>query len=149
MRLQPLFHFAIISALSAFACKAQLTFSGNVAPPVTESPDASSGLSSIYVLDNTSGVTASYTAASSSTPVRWMRFSSIGGGYAEEVTPVRNGNVTSVTLTRDDMGYIVVEGTSRKCYWVGNYANHPCELRGLAIGPEQDCMSASLIFSGA
>ncbi len=148
MRLQPLFHFAIISALSAFACKAQLTFSGNVAPPVTESPDASSGLSSIYVLDNTSGVTASYTAASSSTPVRWMRFSSLGGGYAEEVTPVRNGNVTSVTLTRDDMGYIVVEGTSRKCYWVVNYANHPCELRGLAIAPEQDCMSASLVFSG-
>ena len=107
MRLQPLFHLAIISALSAFACKAQLTFSGNVAPPVTESPDASSGLSSIYVLDNTTGVTASYTASSSSVPVRWMRFSSLGGGYAEEITPVMYFNVTSDTLTRDYMGYLV------------------------------------------
>lgn len=148
MRLQPLFHFVLMSALSTVVCKAQLTFSGNALPPVTDTPEASSGLSAIYVIDGTAGVTASYAAATSSAPVRWMRFSSLGGGYAEEITPVRNGNVSSVTLTGDDMGYIVEEGTTRKCYWVVNYANHTCNLQELSIAPEQDCMSASLNFSG-
>lgn len=138
-----------MSALSTVVCKAQLTFSGNVLPPVSDTPEASSGLSAIYVIDGTAGVTASYTAASSSTPVKWMKFSSLGGGYAQEVASTQTGNVSSVTLSGDDMGYIVEEGTSRKCYWIVNYANHRCEMRGLSIAPEQDCMSASLTFSGS
>lgn len=138
-----------MSALSTVVCKAQLTFSGNVLPPVSDTPEASSGLSAIYVIDGTAGVTASYTAASSSTPVKWMKFSSLGGGYAQEVASTQTGNVSSVTLSGDDMGYIVEEGTSRKCYWIVNYANHRCDMRGLSIAPEQDCMSASLTFSGS
>ena len=138
-----------MSALSTVVCKAQLTFSGNVLPPVSDTPEASSGLSAIYVIDGTAGVTASYTAASSSTPVKWMKFSSLGGGYAQEVASTQAGNVSSVTLSGDDMGYIVEEGTSRKCYWIVNYANHRCDMRGLSIAPEQDCMSASLTFSGS
>ncbi|MDE6359813.1 MAG: gliding motility-associated C-terminal domain-containing protein [Muribaculaceae bacterium] len=138
-----------MSALSTVVCKAQLTFSGNVLPPVSDTPEASSGLSAIYVIDGTAGVTASYTAASSTTPVKWMKFSSLGGGYAQEVASTQTGNVSSVTLSGDDMGYIVEEGTSRKCYWIVNYANHRCDMRGLSIAPEQDCMSASLTFSGS
>lgn len=138
-----------MSALSTVVCKAQLTFSGNVLPPVSDTPEASSGLSAIYVIDGTAGVTASYTAASSSTPVKWMKFSSLGGGYAQEVASTQTGNVSSVTLSGEDMGYIVEEGTSRKCYWIVNYANHRCDMRGLSIAPEQDCMSASLTFSGS
>lgn len=138
-----------MSALSTVVCKAQLTFSGNVLPPVSDTPEASSGLSAIYVIDGTAGVTASYTAASSSTPVKWMKFSSLGGGYAQEVASTQTGNISSVTLSGDDMGYIVEEGTSRKCYWIVNYASHRCDMRGLSIAPEQDCMSASLTFSGS
>lgn len=136
------------SAFFSFKAEAQLAFSGNIHPAVTETPEASSGLSAVYVLERTDGVTASYTASSSANSVRWFKFSALGGGYAEEVAATRNGNVSSIRLTSEDLGYIVEEGSTRKCYWVTNYANHVCELRDLSIAPEQDCMSASLLFSG-
>lgn len=148
MRFKPLFYFLLTLAFATLRCEAQLSFSGNVNPVVTETPEASSGLSTVYVLDRSQGVTASYTAASSSAPVRWMKFSSLGGGYAEEIPSTKAGNVSSITLGGDDMGYIVEEGTSRKCYWIVNYSNHVCALRDLSIAPEQDCMSASLAFTG-
>lgn len=135
-------------AFATLRAEAQLTFSGNTMPAVTETPESSTGLSAVYVLDRTDGVTANYTATTASSTVRWMRFSSLGGGYAEDIPSSQVGNVSSITLTSDDMGYIVEEGSSRKCFWIVNYANHNCELVDLSIGPEQDCTSASLIFSG-
>lgn len=140
--------YLIVLTSASVEGRAQLAFSGNINQPVTDTPDATTGLSAIYVLNGTDGVTASYTSSSASNRVRWMKFSSLGGGYAEEVPSTQTGNVSSVRLTRDDMGYIIEDGNVRKCYWVVNYANHTCRLNDLAIGPEQDCMSASLLFSG-
>lgn len=141
----------LLLALSAMAAcmpaSAQISFSGNILPVITEKPEASTGLSAVYVLNHTDGVAASYTASSSS-PVKWMRFSALGGGYAQEVPSSTNGNVSSVTLTGEDMGYIVEEGSTRTCFWVVNYANHTCNLQSLSISPEQDCTSASLLFAG-
>lgn len=138
----------LFPAVAALVSQAQLRFSGNILPAITEQADASSGLNAVYVIDQTSGVKASYTAASTSVPVRWMRFSSLGGGYAEDIASTREGNVSSIVLGADDMGYIIEEGTSRTCVWIVNYANHTCVLNDLSIAPEQDCMSASLLFSG-
>jgi gliding motility-associated-like protein len=132
-----------------FSANAALTFSGNALPAITETTDASSGLTAIYILDNTAGVTASYTASSASSQVTWMRFSALGGGYAEDIASSRDGNVSSIQLTADDMGYIVEEGTSRQYFWIVNYANHRCSLENLAISSEQDCMTATLLFTGS
>ncbi len=148
MRFKSLFFIVLIMVLSVFRCEAQLSFSGTINRVLTETPDASSGLSMIYVLDRAEGVIASYTATNESASVRWLKFSALGGGYAEEVSSSKSGNVSSITLTGEDMGYIVEEGTSQKCYWIVNYANHTCELRDLSIATEQDCMSATLLFSG-
>lgn len=139
---------ALVFIASFLPAAAQLTFSGNFRQPVTDTPDASSGLAAVYTLDSTDGVTASYTAATASTPVKWYRFSSLGGGYAQEIPSSRVGNVSSVSLTNEDMGYIVEEGTSRRCFWIVNYENHICSLQHLAISPEQDCLTASLDFTG-
>lgn len=136
----------IIASLQAYS---QLTFSGNAHQAITETPQASTGLTAVYVLDETEGVTASYTASSSSATVKWYRFSNLGGGYAEEIQSSRNGTVSSIILPASDMGYIVEEGASRKCFWIVNYANHTCVLRSLGIAPEQDCTSATLLFNGS
>lgn len=149
MRFQPLIIFILTLVLVAFRSEAQLSFTGNVLPVLSETPDASSGLSSVYILDRTQGVTASYVSTDASASVRWLKFSSLGGGYAEEVASNKSGNVSTITLTGDDMGYIIEDGATQKCYWIVNYANHTCQLRDLSISPEQDCMSATLLFSGA
>lgn len=130
------------------AASAQLTFSGNIRQAITETPEASTGLKAVYVLDQAAGVTASYTAATAASPVRWMKFSTLGGGYAEEIPSTKVGNTSSITLPASDMGYIVEDGTSRQCFWIVNYANHQCRLGSLSIAAEQDCTSATLLFNG-
>lgn len=134
--------------LPGIAAEAQVSFTGNAAAPVIDNPESSTGLSAVYVLSNTAGVTINYTAASASSTVKWMRFSNLGGGYAQDIPSTRVGNVSSVALTSDDMGYIVDEGDRRTCFWVVNYANHPCRLNSIAIAPEQDCLTAALTVDG-
>lgn len=133
---------------SVFGAWAQLSFSGNALPAVKDTPVASTGLAAVFTLDNTAGVRAEYSAASSSATVNWYRFSNLGGGYAEPVASQRDGTISSILLDSSDMGYIIEEGDRRTCVWVVNYANHPCSLGSLSIAPEQDCMMAALSFNG-
>lgn len=134
--------------LAAPTARAQLAFSGSQKPVITVTPESSTGLKAVYVVDNTPGVTASYTAASASSQVTWKRFSNLGGGYAEDVPFTCSGATTSVTLTADDMGYIVEEGGRQTCFWIVNYANHTCSLQALAVNPEADCSTTTLDLTG-
>lgn len=122
-----------------------LTFAGNTLPVVTERPEASTGLDCVYVVSNTAGVTVSYTSRQ---PVTWQRFSSLGGGYAEDVAAVRDGDTYSVTLGTDDIGYIVTDGDRPHYYWIVNYVNHPCRFDDLRLSAEQDCGTVQLDFAG-
>lgn len=135
---------AILFAASAICAGAQLSFEGAAYAPVEVRPEASAGLDCIYVLDGTQGVTASYPSASA----RWYRYGNLGGGYAEEVTAVVDGNASKVSLGSEDMGYIIEDGTSRHYYWLVNYDNHRVSFGSLDMAPEQDCDRARLEFSG-
>ena len=114
--------------------------------PVTIKPDASSGLNDIFVLFSTSGVEASYKAASAN--VRWLKFSNLGGGYAQEVATERNGSDVSIKLETEDMGYIIEDGDARYYFWVTNYANHYASLQALTFDPEQDCDRTRMRLQG-
>ncbi len=124
-----------LAAAVAITGRCALTFTASLAghQPIDVTPASNTGLQHVYVLYNTAGIRAQYTAASSSATVKWYRFSNLGGGFAEEVASYRNGAVSSVDLTADDMGYIVDEGTTRTCYWVVNYANHRANLQQIEI----------------
>lgn len=134
---------------SVLGAAAQLSFSGNALPAITDTPPASTGLAAVYTLSDANGVMATYTASSPAATVNWYRFSNLGGGYAEPVASQRDGAMSSIRLGSSDMGYIVEEGERRTCVWIVNYANHPCSLGSLSIAPEQDCSMAALTFSGA
>lgn len=126
---------------------AQLLFTGAQQPAITVEAEASTGLEAIYVVDNADGVQASYQSVSGS--VEWQRYSNLGGGYAEPVAATAGANgVYSITMGRDDMGYIIKDGTQMHCYWVVNYANHRLQLDGLAIAAEQDCDRTRLELRG-
>ena len=138
-----------LAVTGAAAASAQLSFSGNPLPVITNTPEASTGLKAVYVLHDLLGVKASYTATSPSSQITWKRFSQLGGGFAEEIPFTRQGNVSTVNLTSDDMGFIVEEDGRQTCYYVVNYANHPCSLSALDIAPERDCTSTSLTLHGS
>ncbi len=118
-------------------------------PELTVAPDPQSGLNDLYVLYQTVGVQAEYTASTSTAPVKWYRYSQLGGGYAEEIQGiVHAGNKWTLPRLEGDMGYIIEEGSSRYYCWVADYSAHPYNVSALAEGPESDCDRISLIPSG-
>lgn len=61
----------------------QMDFSGNTLAVITRQAPVSTGLESIYVVSDVTGVSASYHSPDGNR-VKWYRFSNLGGGYAEE-----------------------------------------------------------------
>lgn len=111
---------------------------------------ASAGLEAIYIADGTAGVTISYTAASADAQVKWQRYSSLGGGYAEDVAGVTaDGAVTRLENPQGDMGYIIEEGTDRTYLWLVDYSRHRLDLGALTMGRSDDCSLTSLDLEGS
>lgn len=137
---------AFIATLLPLSASLTFDVTGPQQPVEVEVP-ASTGLTSLYVLWQTDGVKVTYTAPNAA-QVRWQRFSNLGGGFAEEIPPVVQGNQSSVYLTADDIGLIVEADGRQQCYWIVNYANHPCRLTSLDISPEQECDRTALLFQG-
>lgn len=138
----------IAACAMAVASNAAIQISGSSRKVIQEKPAASTGLDDIYVVYDTHGLSASYTASGGGS-VSIMRYSNLGGGYAEEIQADRNGDTYTFALGSSDMGYIISEGTDRYYCWVVNYANHRCELRSLTTAAEQECERARLELDGA
>jgi len=103
-------------------------------------PPRTSGLESVIVIENAADARLVYTAASVGTPVVWKRFSAMGGGYAEDLSGVSvSGATSSITPSKDDMGYIIEENGRQTAYWVVNYANHFPTLSAISLGVETEC----------
>ena len=127
-----------------------LSFSGYSLPPVAITPDKSTGLDALYVLDSTEGVVATYSATSSANAVRWYAFGSSGGAYARELPSSSSGSRSSIVLGAEDCGLIVEEENRRYYFWIVNYANRPCDLRDAYVRPdESDCQSVRLEVEGS
>ncbi len=143
------FIISILAVANVVALMAgPISFTGNGKTVITEKPEASTGLDELFVLYNTSGVSANYTA-STSQPVTWYRYSNLGGGYAEEVTGiVTNGKTSTLSKVESDMGYIVEEGSSRYYFWVVDYSKHYFDVNALNIADEQECDRVALNISG-
>ncbi|MDE7153661.1 MAG: gliding motility-associated C-terminal domain-containing protein [Muribaculaceae bacterium] len=141
----------ILFLLIVRSAMAQLNFSGMADSPVVITPDKSTGLEYVYVIDNTDGnAVVSYKAASESATVTWEQWGAQGGAYASEMTGLtRQGNVWSVKAPAADTGFTITENGRPRSFWVTNYANHRLELHDLV--PENggtDCNSTTLILHG-
>ena len=138
----------VITALNLQSI-ASVTITGSTKEVITERPAQSTGLDKVFVVYNTDGCSATYTSSTSST-VKWFRFSNLGGGYAQEVTGIiHNENEWTLPRLEGDMGYIIEEGTSRHYVWVVNYAAHRMRADAITPSPEQECDMSALIFNGA
>jgi gliding motility-associated-like protein len=128
---------------------AGIDFAGNASKVISITPEASTGLSGLYVIDGTSGVKVSYTASTADAAVKWSRFGNLGGGYAEEISDVtRSGSTYTVALSGDDSGYIVEDNGRQYCYWVVNYAQHELTLNAMNVSAESDCSQALMQVFG-
>lgn len=137
-----------MAASVPFAVQAQVSFEGSPSKVVTVKPEASTGLDAVYVLESTAGVTMAYRASSATATVQWQRFSKLGGAYAEDVSPSRQGDMLTLTLGAGDMGYIIEDAGRRTCLWVTDYAAHEFTAESLTPSAEQDCDRIALDFRG-
>lgn len=132
-----------------YALAETVTFSGAKLPVQQVSPEPNTGLDRIFVTYNTDGLAMTYHATSSS-PVIVYRYSSLGGGYAEQVQEVEtSGNDYTITNPQGDMGYIFEEGTDRYYCWLTDYSVHRLTLTGCTVPDEQDCDMALLNLQGS
>ncbi|MDE5586668.1 MAG: hypothetical protein K2I92_10120, partial [Muribaculaceae bacterium] len=115
-----------------------LSFSGNSLKVLEETPDKSTGLEMIYVLYSTEGVTASYTSTTGNR-INWLQYSNLGGGHAEEVASIQDGNMSTLVNLEGDKGYIVEDGDRRYCFWITDYLPHRLKLQSAAPAEDQEC----------
>lgn len=135
-------------AASVSSFGAELRFEGSDREVVSIIPDKNTGLESIYVVYNTQNVRALYDT--SSTTVKWSRYSNLGGGYAEELTNVmRVDGGFAVDNIEGDMGYIIEDNGRQYCFWIVNYLPHTLYLTGIEAAAEQECESTILNVSGS
>lgn len=141
----------LVPALSSVAT-AQVAFPGADREVMEITPDAGTGLSKIYVLNNAQGVGMSYTA-STLNPVTWYTYGEQGGAYAQEIYDViddrENRYLSSIAQVQTNCGYIIEEGTTRKYVWVTDYSQYPLQLTSISADSDGDCGTATLHVTGS
>ena len=138
----------LAGAAGAFA--ASVTFNGATLPVQEVVPDKSTGLNRIYVTYDMRGLSLTYHASGNGGNVTFYRYSSLGGGYAEQLSGiVASGNDYTLPNPEGEMGYIVEEGTDRYYFWLTDYSQHRLYLKGASLPEEQDCSMTTLNLQGS
>ena len=142
----------IFYVLGGFASKADvfgpLEFNGNSFKIIQETPATSTGLDAVYVAYDLSGLSINYTSGSSS-PVEWLKYSNMGGGYAEPVVNIEySGNLSTLLSPEPDMGYIIKEGDRSYYFWLIDYSRHRFSAVSLSEASDQACGETVLNFQG-
>ena len=143
--------FSIAIAMCTYMCVVaqSVKFEGNARQVMEITPEKSTGLNKIYVLYGTGGVSMIYEAINPSSNVKWYKYGSQGGGYADEIAGiVKNGNVTVLNQVIPNSGYIIEEGDNRTYLWVTDYADYELSLVSVEASEQQDCGTISLDVTG-
>ncbi|MDE6521221.1 MAG: gliding motility-associated C-terminal domain-containing protein [Muribaculaceae bacterium] len=143
-----LLFFIITCGLALPVFSQSITFSGNSLKVLEETPEKSTGLEKIYVLYSTQGVTASYTS-SAGNRINWLKYGNLGGGHAEEVASLQEGNTSTLSDLEGDKGYIVEDGDRRYCFWIVDYLPHRLKLQSAAPADEQECGVTIINLAGS
>lgn len=147
MKRRILLHAILIGLIPVSASAQSLSFSGNSLKVLEETPEKSTGLEKIYILYSTQGVTASYTSVSGN-HINWLQYGNLGGGHAEEVASLQDGNTSTLSSLEGDKGYIVEDGDRRYCFWITEYQPHRLKLQSVSPSSDQECGVSIIDVSG-
>lgn len=138
-----------LMSLCLFTVKAAVELTGGAYPPVEIEAASSTGLNNVWVVYSVKGMKATYKANSPTAKVVWMKYSSMGGGYAEEITKgiERNGGNVTLTSLESNMGYIVEEDNRRYCFWIADYSTAPFRAESIEVAA-MGCETAELAVKG-
>ena len=131
---------AIIVCTPLTSAGADLLFNGSRV--ISIKAESSSGLDKIYVVENLTGVTVSY----SSNNAKWSKWGNMGAAYGEMITTGVSGNLsTYIFADGNDCGITIEDGGRMYHFWIVNYAKHQIEFTNLSIKDgDDDCQSMYL-----
>ncbi len=133
------------SSLTGAAASLPIEFTGIEHKAIEVTPEASTGLNAIYVLDSTVGASFQFTAQQGAAV---STFSNLGAAYAEEITPVKSGDLYTVEHIEPNRGYVITSGQTSSYIWIVDYSDFAPEINAVNISPESDCSTVVLDISG-
>lgn len=126
----------------------ELRFRGNTLNVLSETPERSTGLDKIYIVYNTQNVDFIYTSPSAS-QVRIYKYSNLGGGYAEQVGSIVDGQDVIVENIEGNVGYIIEDSDKRYYYWIVNYLPYRFSINSVKGAAQQECDATILDIDGS
>lgn len=116
--------------------------------PIEIDAAPSTGLNSIYVVRDVKDISIVY-HSSNNGKIVWSTYSTLGGGYAEEVTNIRQeGNNYILSDPPGNRGYIINDGDSTFSFWLVDYSDYYFSIESFSIDSESDCQQTLLNFKG-
>lgn len=127
----------------------EVVFNGATHPVITEKPENSTGLNSLYIAYNTQDISdIEFRNIGDRADFQLSVYSSLGGGYAEG-RPVRfEGSSAFLDKVEGDMGYIVKHSSETYYFWLIDYSNHIGTVTGLTASSEQYCDETKIDVAG-
>ena len=117
---------------------------------ITVIPEKNTGLNAIYVAWETNGLTLEYAPSQSSVRPVLYRYSTLGGGYAEEFSGWEmSGGKVIIRNPIGDTGYIIEEGDKRYYFWLVDYSTHKPDIHSINIPDTSDCGYVTLNISAS
>ncbi len=123
----------------------QLTISGGKHPAIEVVPTSSSGLNTVYVVENMANVNVTFQGKN----VTWQRFGFSGSTNAQpaEATPTANGS--QLSSPKANCGYIVTSDGTDFYFWLIDHSSYPFALTALDIDPTlTECGTTWLAIRG-
>ena len=139
--------FAIGLLCSVSMQAATISFTGSSKETIEVTPDRKTGLDRVYVIYDMSQVSEMQISGIGSS-MKLYRYSSLGGGYAEEVAYTRDGNTAIVAKPEGDMGYIIEEDSGSTYIWVVNYLPHKMQINSVNADEIQECTDTRITIDG-
>ena len=137
----------ILLALASLSAVSQVSFVGTDKNVIEIKPGAETGLQSIYVLNNTESVKATYSSKTGSANVKWYKFGETGGAFAEQINDVSyNGTESILDNIQGNRGYYIEDGPKRFYFWLVDYSAYQFKLNNAAFATQQDCGAATLMI---
>lgn len=138
----------LFAAMASSAASLEITVADGSKPIFIE-PPASTGLTSVVVLQRKDGATLHFSAGFDAT-VKVSSFGASGAAYGTLVNAiVSNGSATVNATSAGDCGYTFeVAGDRSYHYWIVDYAAHELTLEKIWPDLESDCSTVALNTEG-
>lgn len=137
----------IFASTLASAFSMNISFTGIQERVLEFDADRPTGLNKIYVAYNTDDI-QSMVVGGTEGQVNVMRYSNLGGGFAEPVEFNYEGPAVIIDRPEGDMGYIISDSKSTTYIWLVNYYPHALKIDSVISSAEQDCDNTRLEING-